>query len=84
MKYLSVSRKYFAAIIDLCVILFFLWLASHALMLMGLSSDEIGGWLFWLLYEPILSSKHATIAQLVFSFRVRNENEVDKATLLLN
>lgn len=83
-KYPNLLRRYLAAVLDFCFILFLLWAISRAFISIGYKNEEIGGWPFllpFLLYEPILSSRFATLGQLVFSFRVRKSSEIEKADI---
>jgi len=83
-KYPSAARRYFAALLDLCFIIFMLWVVSKILIHFGYNHENIETWkllLPFMLYEPILSSQFATVGQLVFSFRVRKISEVDKAAI---
>lgn len=83
-KYPNLLRRYLAAVLDLCFIFFLLWGISRLLLSSGYKNEDIGIWVFYLpflLYEPILASRFATLGQLVFAFRVRKLTEVDKATI---
>lgn len=82
--YPNLARRYFAAVLDFCFILTMLWAISRLLLAAGYTNEDMGVWLFllpFMLYEPILSSRFATLGQFVFSFRVRKLSEVEKADI---
>ena len=80
-KYPILIRRYLAAVLDISIALSCAILLVKLLVLSGVDRDDLYFLVFYLpflLYEPLLTSKAATVGQLIFRFRVRKIDEKTK------
>ena len=73
--YPSLLRRYLATVIDMIVVLFFLYLFAHSPLYHG-DNDEAVMWplLLFVVYEPLCNRYGTTVGQLLMQFRVRTIN----------
>lgn len=83
-NYPSVARRYFATTLDVMVVI--LMTVSVVKVLNGLGLETGFAWylVFFpvLFYEPVLTSYFATLGQVVFKFRIRDDITGNKINLL--
>lgn len=72
MTYPSLLRRYLAAVVDLFVVLFVLYLFAHSpLFNKDTSAEVMWPLLLFVVYEPLCNRYGMTVGQFLFRFRVR-------------
>ena len=83
-NYPALVRRYLATLIDIIVPLTIAALIGRTLSLEFELSDLASVMILslpFLIYEPIMTAKYATVGQLIFKFRVRKLNESNRITI---
>lgn len=71
MQYPSVSKRYFAAVIDVFVILGIFYIASESPVASLAKANIFVVYAIVFLYEPVFTSKLCTLGQFMMGYRVR-------------